>query len=140
MGKLTKKLSEYFLGAESRKFYREERNFYRDFLEDKNQQNKALAGSVAAEVLELTLGKALPNALSFASLANIALTGDASYLKMLAVGEGVRAFSHLLFKQYQKLSIVDRYIMKEDQRNREFTEMIYNLADSNTEGEEWKDN
>ena len=140
MGKLKEIAPEYFLGTESRKFYRQERNFYRSFLEDKSQQNKSLAGSVAAEVLELTLGKALPNAMSFVGLVNTAISGDNSYLGWIAAGEGLRAFSHLLFRQYKKVSQYDNHQIAQGKRDEDFTESIYALIDKSTEGEEWKDN
>jgi len=139
MNNLRKGMSEWVLGTESRKFYRQQRNFYREFIENKSQQNMALAGSVAAEALELTIGKALPNVLSAVSLANIALTGDAPYLKLLPASEGPRLFSHF-FSGYKKLINVERYLIAEDNREMEFTKQIYDLCDQDTRGEEWKDN
>ncbi len=79
MRKLLKYLGEYFLGTETRKFYREERSWYREFITDPKDLRKSLRSSRMEEGVDLIAGKIVPNIADIFTLTYSTVTNNPPY-------------------------------------------------------------
>jgi len=137
---LKKVASEYFIGTETINFHKQERGFYQEYIENKRQLSGMLLRSKFVQGLDLTLSKLLPDVISGVAIANALLTWNPSPLMGVAFGEMWRVFSRVPFITYKLASLCDQHQIQNQERDREFTEQIYELCDQDTKGEEWKDN
>jgi len=90
MSKLIKYISEYFLGTETRKFYSDEKKFYREFITDEKDLTKFLRNSKICEGSDLVFGKIIPNLIDIATITHSLITKSPPY--GLLAGEGIRLY------------------------------------------------
>ena len=79
---LKQKLSEYFLGTETHKYYQRERDFYRQFILNKKELNFCVTNSKLEEIKSIFLGKVMPNTIDLGVIlySTITLSLDINFL------------------------------------------------------------
>ncbi len=127
-----KKLKEYFIGTETRKFYRRERDIYGE-LQEKNELRVEINLSKIKEFVFVGAGKYLPNLMDATSLCLAIYENNLNYLSLIGFGETSRLFSALIQK-YDKKKVTDRIkdILKKYEDDSD------NLEDIIDTSEDWK--
>jgi len=111
MSKLVKYISEYFLGTETRKFYKNERKFYREVITDEKELAKFLRDSEFCENSDIAFGKFLPNLIDIGTIAYSLITKSSPHWGLL-IGEGLRLCNIAESSSYKKVNKSLRGIIK----------------------------
>ena len=129
------KISEYFLGTETRKWERENRAFYREYFEDEKTLKSLLKCSEASERYTLYL-RWIPNLLTAGGVTYLLLTNSPIWLFL---GEPLRVVTMISDRKHKRDMEMKKNAVK---REWGLLNIYSDLADKITrienEGEEWK--
>jgi len=141
MPKLVNAIKEYFLGTETRRFYRVQRAFYREYELNPQKFSQCKLWSMADEIVMLGLSKWVPVILDILAVGQYFFTKN-SYLTYgnLIIAEAMRAAGSVTLyrrrKDGESLIKSRRDFLESPERiERRLTDLT---DDSDDEGEEWK--
>jgi hypothetical protein len=143
MSKLTRALSEYFLGTETRKMNRYDSNYWKEFSSDMKNSKKLVRLTRISNFNDLFFGKAIPNLIDLASIVSSIYTKNPTYFYGAAVGEGIRILQLPGINKWKKvkknLRNINSNIYQASESIKESTETIERLINAlDQEGEDWK--
>ena len=140
MAKLLQQIGEYFLGTETRKFYRNYRSFLREYVTDSEDLRKMLtAASKVEEAVDLIVGKGAPNLINLITIGYSLITKNPPYI--LAAGEGLRLACMAVSGKGKKKLIMKILKLSGDVQVKcsDICDKLEQLGnDLDTEGEGWK--
>ena len=120
MSRLSKGLGEYFLGTETKKFYRDLEMYAREFIVENERLRGIIERKRRMEISDLMVGKYIPNALDVAFIIYSTLTSSLPYGIILA--EGIRNAWTIFTSPTKKM--IKEMIRKEKEKCREREDLL----------------
>ena len=106
MKKLSQHIGEYFLGTETKKFYRNYRSFLREYVTDDKMLKGLINSSKVEETLDLIVGKGIPNLIDLIGVGYSLYTKTPQY-SIFAAGEILRLMCTSISGMERKKIIMD---------------------------------
>jgi len=136
-GKATARgLGEYFLGTETHKYYRERRNFSREFLTEQGALKKELKFFNKDQFFNIILGRVIPNIASCIGVGYAAFNHDYETAAQFILP--AEAYRFLMIHAFYKTKEVNKEAEDFLKEGNILEEELRELTKTDEEGEEWK--